>query len=182
MNLSKLLYNSLVLLYKRRDQIGINDIIVICFFHVHVWSIVIFATFDGVDGSSLRAELRPKGRGRPQRILTGSWPEEHVHGVIRAVVFRDPSSLPRHMDREDASKLTANRNNSSGSATSSSAAAAAMSRILNVNTQPPNIQVSTNNNHLVSSEISILLAVNRPSFIFNVSSTQVLVKSILSGD
>jgi len=55
------------------------------------------------------AELRPKGRGRPQRILTGSWPEDHVHGVIRAVVFRDPSSLPRHFDREDASKLTANR-------------------------------------------------------------------------
>ena len=111
---------------------------------------MIFATFDGVDGSSLRAELRPKGRGRPQRILTGSWPEEHVHGVIRAVVFRDPSSLPRHMDREDASKLTANRNSSSASASSSSAssaaaaaaaAAAAMSRILNVNSQPANIQV-----------------------------------------
>ena len=107
----------------------------------------ILATFDGVDGSSLRAELRPKGRGRPQRILTGSWPEEHVHGVIRAVVFRDPSSLPRHMDREDASKLTANRNSSSAasatssSASSAAAAAAAMSRILNVNTQPANIQV-----------------------------------------
>nr|CAH0104113.1 unnamed protein product [Daphnia galeata] len=66
-------------------------------------------------------ELRPKGRGRPQRILTGSWPEDHVHGVIRAVVFRDPSSLPRHIDREDASKLTANR--SSGSS---------MSRLLTV--------------------------------------------------
>jgi hypothetical protein len=65
--------------------------------------------------------LRPKGRGRPQRILTGSWPEDHVHGVIRAVVFRDPSSLPRHIDREDASKLTANR--SSGSS---------MSRLLTV--------------------------------------------------
>lgn len=60
-------------------------------------------------------ELRPKGRGRPQRILTGSWPEEHVHGVIRAVVFRDPSSLPRHIDREDASKLTANRSSSANS-------------------------------------------------------------------
>ena len=65
--------------------------------------------------------MRPKGRGRPQRILTGSWPEDHVHGVIRAVVFRDPSSLPRHIDREDASKLTANR--SSGSS---------MSRLLTV--------------------------------------------------
>lgn len=67
-------------------------------------------------------ELRPKGRGRPQRILTGSWPEDHVHGVIRAVVFRDPSSLPRHIDREDASKLTANR----------SAASSSMSRLLTV--------------------------------------------------
>ena len=54
-------------------------------------------------------ELRPKGRGRPQRILTGSWPADHVHSVIRAVVFRDPTSLPRHYDREEASKLTANR-------------------------------------------------------------------------
>ena len=34
-------------------------------------------------------ELRPKGRGRPQRILLGNWPEEHVRQVIRAVVFRD---------------------------------------------------------------------------------------------
>lgn len=73
-------------------------------------------------------ELRPKGRGRPQRILTGSWPEDHVHGVIRAVVFRDPSSLPRHIDREDASKLTANR----------SAASASMSRLLAVH--PPHQQ------------------------------------------
>ncbi|XP_045025908.1 protein bric-a-brac 1 isoform X2 [Daphnia magna] len=74
-------------------------------------------------------ELRPKGRGRPQRILTGSWPEDHVHGVIRAVVFRDPSSLPRHIDREDASKLTANR----------SASNANMNRLLAVH-PPPSIQ------------------------------------------
>ena len=54
-------------------------------------------------------ELRPKGRGRPQRILLGQvrgllllllllllpvqWPEEHVRQVIRAVVFRESSSL-----------------------------------------------------------------------------------------
>ncbi|XP_063238106.1 protein bric-a-brac 1-like isoform X2 [Bacillus rossius redtenbacheri] len=43
-----------------------------------------------VDGS---ADLRPKGRGRPQRILLGSWPEDHIHGVIRAVVFRDPQHI-----------------------------------------------------------------------------------------
>lgn len=35
------------------------------------------------------SDMRPKGRGRPQRILLGSWPEEHIRGVIRAVVFRD---------------------------------------------------------------------------------------------
>ncbi|GBP77453.1 Protein bric-a-brac 1 [Eumeta japonica] len=34
-------------------------------------------------------DLRPKGRGRPQRILLGVWPDEHIRGVIRAVVFRD---------------------------------------------------------------------------------------------
>lgn len=35
------------------------------------------------------ADLRPKGRGRPQRILLGVWPDDHIKGVIRAVVFRD---------------------------------------------------------------------------------------------
>nr|CAD7395012.1 unnamed protein product [Timema cristinae] len=39
------------------------------------------------------ADLRPKGRGRPQRILLGSWPEDHIRGVIRAVVFRDPQHI-----------------------------------------------------------------------------------------
>lgn len=42
------------------------------------------------------SDLRPKGRGRPQRILLGIWPEDHIHGVIRAVVFRDP----QHMKEE----------------------------------------------------------------------------------
>lgn len=36
-------------------------------------------------------DLRPKGRGRPQRILLGSWPEDQIKMVIRAVVFRDTS-------------------------------------------------------------------------------------------
>lgn len=36
-----------------------------------------------------KSDLRPKGRGRPQRILLGVWPDEHIRGVIRAVVFRD---------------------------------------------------------------------------------------------
>ena len=40
------------------------------------------------------SDLRPKGRGRPQRILLGQWPEEHVREVIRAVVFREVSCPP----------------------------------------------------------------------------------------
>lgn len=38
-------------------------------------------------------DLRPKGRGRPQRILLGVWPDEHIRGVIRAVVFRDSHQI-----------------------------------------------------------------------------------------
>lgn len=41
----------------------------------------------------LFSDLRPKGRGRPQRILLGVWPDEHIRGVIRAVVFRDSHQL-----------------------------------------------------------------------------------------
>lgn len=41
----------------------------------------------------LFADLRPKGRGRPQRILLGVWPDEHIRGVIRAVVFRDSHQI-----------------------------------------------------------------------------------------
>lgn len=38
-------------------------------------------------------DLRPKGRGRPQRILLGIWPDEHIKGVIKSVVFRDEKNL-----------------------------------------------------------------------------------------
>ncbi|XP_067648462.1 protein bric-a-brac 1 [Eurosta solidaginis] len=38
-------------------------------------------------------DLRPKGRGRPQRILLGIWPDEHIKGVIKTVVFRDAKEL-----------------------------------------------------------------------------------------
>lgn len=38
------------------------------------------------------------GRGRPQRILLGVWPEEHIKGVVKTVVFRDDKEL-----REDTS-------------------------------------------------------------------------------
>ncbi|CAH0402233.1 unnamed protein product [Chilo suppressalis] len=52
------------------------------------------------------ADLRPKGRGRPQRILLGVWPDEHIRGVIRAVVFRDthaphPAQHPAHHIKEE---------------------------------------------------------------------------------
>lgn len=38
-------------------------------------------------------DLRPKGRGRPQRILLGIWPDEHIKGVIKTVVFRDTKDI-----------------------------------------------------------------------------------------
>ncbi|XP_034254253.1 protein bric-a-brac 1-like [Thrips palmi] len=56
-----------------------------------------------VDGGA--ADLRPKGRGRPQRILLGIWPEDHIHGVIRAVVFRDPQHLKPAQDDAHYSRL-----------------------------------------------------------------------------
>lgn len=43
-----------------------------------------------IDGGT---DLRPKGRGRPQRILLGIWPDEHIKGVIKTVVFRDAKEL-----------------------------------------------------------------------------------------
>lgn len=45
---------------------------------------------------------RPKGRGRPQRILLGVWPDEHIRGVIRTVVFRDAiNSTDRNFQAND---------------------------------------------------------------------------------
>lgn len=38
-------------------------------------------------------DLRPKGRGRPQRILLGLWPDDHIRGVIKTVVFRDGKDM-----------------------------------------------------------------------------------------
>uniref|UniRef100_A0A182SEW6 HTH psq-type domain-containing protein n=1 Tax=Anopheles maculatus TaxID=74869 RepID=A0A182SEW6_9DIPT len=43
-----------------------------------------------IDGGT---DLRPKGRGRPQRILLGIWPDEHIKGVIKSVVFRDAKEM-----------------------------------------------------------------------------------------
>lgn len=45
-------------------------------------------------------DLRPKGRGRPQRILLGIWPDDHIKTVIKAVVFRDAKEFkedPLHL-------------------------------------------------------------------------------------
>lgn len=39
-----------------------------------------------IDGD---VEVRPKGRGRPQRILLGIWPDDHIKGVVKSVVFRE---------------------------------------------------------------------------------------------
>ena len=47
-------------------------------------------------------DIRPKGRGRPQRILLGNWPDEHVRQVIRAVVFRD-GTIPTYNHASHAS-------------------------------------------------------------------------------
>ena len=52
------------------------------------------------------ADLRPKGRGRPQRILLGQWPEEHVREVIRAVVFREVSRPAVRAVQRDLSHFT----------------------------------------------------------------------------
>uniref|UniRef100_A0A182FCQ4 Uncharacterized protein n=3 Tax=Anopheles albimanus TaxID=7167 RepID=A0A182FCQ4_ANOAL len=43
-----------------------------------------------IDGGT---DLRPKGRGRPQRILLGIWPDDHIKGVIKSVVFRDAKEM-----------------------------------------------------------------------------------------
>lgn len=43
-----------------------------------------------IDGG---ADLRPKGRGKPQRTLLGIWPDEHIKGVIKTVVIRDAKEL-----------------------------------------------------------------------------------------
>ncbi|XP_043208080.1 protein bric-a-brac 1-like [Amphibalanus amphitrite] len=63
-------------------------------------------------------EMRPKGRGRPQRILLGSWPDETVKNVIRAVVFRDTSGLKEQQMEEAnaaAAAAAAARNNENSS-------------------------------------------------------------------
>lgn len=52
-----------------------------------------FSSFGSLSCCFYVADLRPKGRGRPQRILLGVWPDEHIRGVIRAVVFRDSHQI-----------------------------------------------------------------------------------------
>lgn len=62
----------------------------ICTSNVIVNDVIMSNYFLAVDE---HADLRPKGRGRPQRILLGYWPEDHIQNVIRAVVFRDPQNI-----------------------------------------------------------------------------------------
>ena len=98
-------------------------IVLLCEGYETFWRLVVLTliiTQLSIDGAdlfsvicfSISADLRPKGRGRPQRILLGNWPDEHVRQVIwkknlkkiliinlkiyllifqviRAVVFRD---------------------------------------------------------------------------------------------
>ncbi|KAJ8971987.1 hypothetical protein NQ317_015358, partial [Molorchus minor] len=45
------------------------------------------------DGGSATVIYGLKEEGRPQRILLGVWPDEHIRGVIRAVVFRDSHQI-----------------------------------------------------------------------------------------
>lgn len=55
-------------------------------------------------------DLRPKGRGRPQRILLGNWPDSTVRSVIRAVVFRDTNALKHHMAQNKAHTMRTQMN------------------------------------------------------------------------
>ncbi|XP_077301256.1 protein bric-a-brac 1-like isoform X2 [Arctopsyche grandis] len=83
------------------------------------------------------AELRPKGRGRPQRILLGVWPDEHIRGVIRAVVFRDTHNshhikeepLPNYPALTEGMNMQTYGNGSDGGMSPESAAAAAMAAV-----------------------------------------------------
>lgn len=63
-----------------------------CGIYRNVYFFSFFSFFLQPTVSLPSVDLRPKGRGRPQRILLGVWPDEHIRGVIRAVVFRDGHS------------------------------------------------------------------------------------------
>lgn len=39
--------------------------------------------------SDADTDMRPKGRGRPQRILLGTWSDDHIRNIIKTVVYRD---------------------------------------------------------------------------------------------
>ncbi|CAD6221980.1 GSCOCG00011685001-RA-CDS [Cotesia congregata] len=78
------------------------------------------------DGS---ADLRPKGRGRPQRILLGVWPDEHIRGVIRAVVFRDGNIVKEEPTPLYPSLANYACNGPEGAVSPSAAAAAAVAAV-----------------------------------------------------
>ncbi|XP_034946856.1 protein bric-a-brac 1-like isoform X2 [Chelonus insularis] len=75
------------------------------------------------------ADLRPKGRGRPQRILLGVWPDEHIRGVIRAVVFRDGSIVKDEPTPIYPSLASYACNGPEGAVSPSAAAAAAVAAV-----------------------------------------------------
>jgi hypothetical protein len=50
-----------------------------------------------MDGAT---DLRPKGRGRPQRILLGLWPDDHIRAVIKTVVFREGKEIKEDVGYE----------------------------------------------------------------------------------
>lgn len=86
-------------------------------------------------------DLRPKGRGRPQRILLGVWPDEHIRGVIRAVVFRDGHSP--HIVKEEPTTMYptlanyAACNGPEGAVSPGAAAAAAVAAVAQGNAAAP---------------------------------------------
>lgn len=83
----------------------------------------------------LWSDLRPKGRGRPQRILLGVWPDEHIRGVIRAVVFRDGSIVKDEPNPMYPSLANYACNGPEGAVSPGAAAAAAVAAVAQGNCQ-----------------------------------------------
>lgn len=55
--------------------------------------------------SDADTDLRPKGRGRPQRILLGSWSDDHIRNIIKTVVYRDGREMRDESRHTVASKV-----------------------------------------------------------------------------
>lgn len=112
------------------------------------------------------SDLRPKGRGRPQRILLGVWPDEHIRGVIRAVVFRDGHSP--HMVKEEPTMYPglanyAACNGPEGAVSPGAAAAAAVAAVAQGNKpdSSPSSPLSKHNNNNINKKKKKLFSVHR---------------------